>query len=43
MLYLGDMDALYPMLRGCLFGMNLFDNTAEAQADTISSDVMAAT
>ena len=22
MLYLGDMDALCPMLRGCFFGMN---------------------
>ena len=31
MLYLGDMDGLCPMFRGCFFGMNPFDDTADTQ------------
>lgn len=31
MFYLDDMDALRSMLRGCFFGMNPFDDTADTQ------------
>lgn len=30
-LFLDDMDALCPMLRGCIFGMSSFDDTADTQ------------